>query len=63
MLANVDEQDFASWLLTIGDNLDPDQVEIPESCIVRGYLVDEIYGERIDPNDIERLKSSVILAP
>ena len=38
-------------------------MEIPKSCIVRRYLVDEIYGERIDPNDIERLKSSVILAP
>ena len=63
MRANADEQDFARWLLQVGDGVMHDQVDLPDRCIVRDDVVDEIYGERIDPNDVERLRSSVILAP
>ena len=38
-------------------------MQIPEDCVVNGDLVDEIYGDILDPNDVEYLRSRVILAP
>ena len=63
MHTDADQIDFARWLLDIGDGTLGDTVQVPEDCVVNGDLVDDIYGDIIDPNDVEYLRSRVILAP
>ncbi|GFV93151.1 ATP-dependent DNA helicase [Trichonephila clavipes] len=62
------EQDFASWLLHLGNGtlkndcqLGEDIVEIPEECVVRESIVEEIFGSSVF--DTENLSGKAILRP
>jgi len=64
------EQLFADWLLKHGNgelNDKKDDVDLsnvkPESPLVTGSLTDDIFGDRIDTSDCNRLAEKVILCP
>ncbi|GBN54440.1 hypothetical protein AVEN_170934-1, partial [Araneus ventricosus] len=68
MRTEPDEKDFADWLLHLGNGtltnncrLGEDDVEIPEECVVRDSIVDEIFGSSI--TDMENLSEKAILCP
>ncbi|GBN45335.1 hypothetical protein AVEN_233026-1 [Araneus ventricosus] len=68
MRTEPDEQDFADWLLHLGngsltDNcqLGEDIVEIHEECVVRDSIVDEMFGSFV--SDMENLSEKAILCP
>ncbi|GBM58757.1 hypothetical protein AVEN_179313-1 [Araneus ventricosus] len=68
MRTEPDEQDFVDWLLHLGNGsltnncqLGEDIVEIPEECVVRDSIVDEIFGSSVI--DIENLSEKAILCP
>ncbi|GBN09064.1 hypothetical protein AVEN_232165-1 [Araneus ventricosus] len=52
MRTEPDEQDFADWLLHLGNgtwtkNCQLGDVEIPEECVVTESIVDEIFGSAV----------------
>ncbi|GBM90007.1 hypothetical protein AVEN_43453-1 [Araneus ventricosus] len=66
MRTEPDEQDFADWLLHLGNGSltnncqsGEDIVEIPEECVVRDSIVDEIFG--LSVTDMENLSEKAIL--
>ncbi|GBM45495.1 hypothetical protein AVEN_210227-1 [Araneus ventricosus] len=68
MRTEPDEQDFAYWLLHLGNGsltnncqLGEDIVEIPSECVVRDSIVDEIFGSSV--TDMENLSEKAILCP
>ncbi|GBO35590.1 hypothetical protein AVEN_251013-1 [Araneus ventricosus] len=68
MRTEPDEQDFADWLLHLGNGsltnncqLGEHIVEIPEDRVVRDSIVDEIFGSSV--TDMENLSEKAILCP
>ncbi|RCN27829.1 hypothetical protein ANCCAN_26434 [Ancylostoma caninum] len=55
---------FAEWLLNLGNgelHAEEDFVEIPDTCISRGDLIADVFGELIANDNIEELSKRVIL--
>jgi PIF1-like helicase len=71
MRAAPEEQQFADWLLRLGDGAlgkeDAPAVEgrirIPEECLLEGSLIDHVYGQVIDVANINQYADSAILCP
>ncbi|GBM10774.1 hypothetical protein AVEN_153-1 [Araneus ventricosus] len=66
MKTEPDEKYFEDWLLHLGNGtltnncqLGEDVVEIPEECVVRDSIVDEIFGSSV--TDMENLSEKAIL--
>lgn len=57
------EAEFAGWLLDVGDGRLGPEVEIPEECRVYGNLVEAVFGDTIRNDDVEALRSRVVLTP
>jgi len=68
MRAAEGEVEFADWVLNLGNGTIPtvplsdDAIAIPNECLTTN-LVDEIYGERITEDDLERLETTSIVSP
>ena len=66
MRANVGEKDFVDFILNVGDgsiNDIDEKVMLPEKCIVKTDLINEVYTEIIENNDLKQLSTRAILAP
>ncbi|GFT00602.1 ATP-dependent DNA helicase [Trichonephila clavipes] len=68
MRAEPHEQDFANWLLHLGNRtlkndcqLEENIVDIPEECVMRQSIVVEIFGSYVF--DMENLSGKAILCP
>ncbi|XP_024871880.1 uncharacterized protein LOC112454615, partial [Temnothorax curvispinosus] len=65
-----EEKKFASWLLELGegklsntDGLHPETIEIPQDFISKGSLITEIFGDKINMEQIKVNYDRVILCP
>lgn len=38
-------------------------IEIPEQCICTTNLIDDIFGQNLDPGDVKSYQNKAILAP
>ena len=77
MRTNPDEQEFAEWLLKLGngellnDNeLADDIIEIPQECVVKdstqdpiGSLIQEVFGDSLENGDLNIICNTAILCP
>ncbi|CAG8494158.1 10169_t:CDS:2, partial [Cetraspora pellucida] len=66
MRINENQDNFADWLLRLGDGSLPaldDEIEIPPRCIVSGDLIYDVFGEHLSKHDLENLYEKVILCP
>jgi ATP-dependent DNA helicase PIF1 len=67
MRTRPDEEEFAKWLLKLGDGELPsnseEKFELPTCCISDGSLVDEIFGREIFIEDVFALCNRAILCP
>jgi ATP-dependent DNA helicase PIF1 len=66
MRAREDEQEFAEWILRVGngeENDEEDCIQIPEQCICKGKLTDEIFSAPIAREDWDEVSNRAILAP
>ena len=64
MRANSEEVEFAEWLLQVGNgvaNDDQQNVQVPDSQIVRSDMAVEIFGETILSSELNSLHSKIIL--
>ena len=57
-----DEAEFAQWLLRVGNGELAPEVEIPRECIVDGDLAVAVFGVNIGGGEVDRFRSTVILA-
>ena len=61
------EEDFAKWLLKLGNGELPsnseEEIELPQCCISNGNLIDEIFGREISIDDVSTLCNRAILCP
>lgn len=55
--------EFSQWVLGVGDGRIGPEVEIPERCRVHGDLVEAVFGNALSLDDLETLRSRVILTP
>uniref|UniRef100_A0A914UW80 ATP-dependent DNA helicase n=1 Tax=Plectus sambesii TaxID=2011161 RepID=A0A914UW80_9BILA len=60
------EQDFSQWLLCLENSDLPsinDDSELPMSCLAENDLIDDIFGQEINTDNIDEIASKVILCP
>uniref|UniRef100_A0A914XLI5 ATP-dependent DNA helicase n=1 Tax=Plectus sambesii TaxID=2011161 RepID=A0A914XLI5_9BILA len=60
------EQDFSQWLLRLENSDLPsinDDSELPMSCLAENDLIDDIFRQEINTDNIDKVASKVILCP
>jgi hypothetical protein len=63
----IEQMDFSDFILKMGNGDleadDNDFVEIPDKCIAKNDLIDEVFGEMIENGNLKEMAKRVILAP
>uniref|UniRef100_A0A914V1X4 ATP-dependent DNA helicase n=1 Tax=Plectus sambesii TaxID=2011161 RepID=A0A914V1X4_9BILA len=60
------KQEFSQWLLCLGNGDLPsidDEIDLPASCLTDSDLIDEVFGQEINTDNIDEVASKVILCP